>query len=309
MPNSLEKPACCVSRKTGYAVPSHKHLLPILAMLVTMVVAVRAQTESLSKDELARLNITKSDYEDMKDDLEQMIPSYRAFWAYAVGLNLATKNATFPKMIMYARPLDSACGKVAMWNAYYCVKDNTIYIDVVFLTVLAKIVTAERAKRDAEGTRSVDAHFAALIVIAHELGHALSHAYGVSDKVTVFDSADSLALDVTFMNDENRADCLAGAFASYLMAEHLYKPRSYPFGLPLQSVLDAEQAMVDAGDIQPDWIHVAQDKRTAAVFEWLANAHKTGKERLQFFKDGLSPDAFSLKPKPNGIRLCLTVNK
>src|SRR5205823_4851090 len=105
---------------------------------------------------------------------------------------LARVGARFvvPEIARYRGAVATSCGVMRSGNAGYCVRDNTIYYDEIF------IAAQQKAAAQALGT---DGDMAAVGIIAHEMGHAVAMQLGHLSRYTY--------------DNESVADCLAGAFA------------------------------------------------------------------------------------------------
>lgn len=100
----------------------------------------------------------------------------------------------------------TACGDLMLENALYCVYDNSIYYDVIFLASLMKTVAKNT------GT---DGRYAPVAVVGHEMGHAADYMlkWGpapskMADGQLVITDAAVLGL---IRGTEKRADCFSGA--------------------------------------------------------------------------------------------------
>ena len=158
-----------------------------------------------------------------------------------------------PKLARYRNPIQTSCGVIAPSNASYCLVDNSIYFDDVFLAAQGKTV----------GTAlSTDGDMAAVGIIAHEMGHAVAMQLG-------FRSRNSYG-------NEAVADCLAGVFAR----------QSEEDGLLEHGDLDeAFFGMASAGD--PEFRPSGDPDRDRRVSLILArNSHGTRDQRMGNFDRG-----------------------
>jgi predicted metalloprotease len=73
-----------------------------------------------------------------------------------------------PALMRYRGGAVSSCGLMRRNNAGYCPTDNTIYFDEVFVAAQAK---------EAGNSLGTDGDMAAVGIIAHEMGHAVSLRY------------------------------------------------------------------------------------------------------------------------------------
>lgn len=101
-----------------------------------------------------------------------------------------------PRLASYRGNVRSACGVLPASNAVYCGRSNTIYFDDVFLASQAKLTGAALGS---------DGDMAAVGIIAHEMGHAVTDQLGIEFR--------------TPHDAEAAADCLAGAFARHALED------------------------------------------------------------------------------------------
>lgn len=122
-------------------------------------------------------------------DIVAKLQSARVFFESVWRKAFAASGRTFvpPK---YAEFVSSSgpCGGGG--PAYYCIPQNTIYYN---RAELLKIQNAAAARLHTDGD------YAALIVLAHELGHAVDHQLGLGNRQPFSERR------------ENNADCMAGA--------------------------------------------------------------------------------------------------
>jgi predicted metalloprotease len=166
------------------------------------------------------------------------------------------EGATFavPGLVRYRLATGSSCGLMRRNNAGYCPADNTIYFDEVFLATQAKLAGREL------GT---DGDMAAVGIIAHEMGHAVSIQLG-------FRSRSVYAMEAT-------ADCLAGAFTAYSEKDG---------DLEDGDIEEAFFGMAAAGDPEPELTGDPQlDRRILRVASTMG--HGTREQRTQNFRRGL----------------------
>jgi predicted metalloprotease len=97
-----------------------------------------------------------------------------------------------PTLIGYTTRLQTPCGELPLSNAVFCSVNNSIYYDRQFLT---------NEMRDVGKALGSDGGYAAVLILAHEWGHAASFAYR---------NRKELKLDIQTFPEEQLADCLAG---------------------------------------------------------------------------------------------------
>jgi hypothetical protein len=158
-----------------------------------------------------------------------------------------------PKLARYRSPIRTSCGVISPSNASYCLNDNAIFFDDVFLAAQGKIAGA---------ALHTDGDMAAVGIIAHEMGHAVAMQLG-------FRARDSYS-------NEAVADCLAGAFARQSEKEGL---------LEHGDLDEAFYGMASAGD--PTFEPSGDPDRDRRVSLILArNSHGTREQRTQNFDRG-----------------------
>lgn len=146
-------------------------------------------------------------------------PVLNNFWASA----FAQRNLryTTPRVhYLVEEKTETGCGTVGYDGPLYCPNDHTIYCDPFFVAGEMKRV----------GSRlGTDGDMAAIMIEAHEWGHAVQHLLGLRNGSKKF--------------NELQADCLAGGFANYSRA----------LGLMEKGDLEeAQMAIADGGDARDD---------------------------------------------------------
>ena len=108
-----------------------------------------------------------------------------------------------PRVVLFSDNDRSACGVAsARMGPFYCPLDKTVYFDPSFFNELAK-------RFDAPGD------FAAVYVIAHEVGHHVQTITGISAQVREIQSrATKVEANALQVRMELQADCYAGVFAN-----------------------------------------------------------------------------------------------
>jgi hypothetical protein len=163
-----------------------------------------------------------------------------------------------PSLVRYRGGAPTDCGVMRSGNAGYCVRDNTIYYDELFVAAQAK-----RAAIDL-GT---DGDMAAIGVIAHEVGHAVAMQLGHLSRYTY--------------ENERLADCLGGAFARRAADEGF---------LEAGDVDEAFYGMAAAADPTP---RLTGDRRVdrAILVRAAVMGHGTREQRTANFRRGLEGGA------------------
>ena len=163
-----------------------------------------------------------------------------------------------PGLVRHRGGASSACGLMHRNNAGYCPGDNTIYFDEVFVAAQAKAAGRQL------GT---DGDMAAVGIIAHEMGHAVSLQLGYRSRSTY-------AMEAT-------ADCLAGAFTDYAEQDGSLEPGD---------IDEAFFGMAAAGDPEPELTGDSRlDRRILRAASLMG--HGTREQRTANFRRGLEGGA------------------
>ena len=114
-------------------------------------------------------------------------------------LEAAGFTITHPTVTMYSSPVQGACGKTTMRNAFYCSLDQNLY----FATDLHTIF----------GAKSAD-QWAYEAVMAHEFGHSVQGRTGIipARNIMLKDETSKEVAYLSVRRTEAQADCLAGLF-------------------------------------------------------------------------------------------------
>ncbi len=187
--------------------------------------------------------------------------------ASAYGHLARTWNASFdaigaqfalPSLVRYRTGARSACGVMRQGNAGYCIRDNTIYYDELFVAAQAG---------NAARQLGTDGDMAAVGIIAHEVGHAVAMQLGHLSRFTY--------------DNEQVADCLAGSFARQADADGMLEPGD---------IEEAFFGMATAGDPTP---RLTGDDRVDRSILTRASrmGHGTEQQRTDNFRAGLRAGA------------------
>lgn len=167
----------------------------------------------------------------------------------------ARREFAVPRLMRYRQPIATRCGVIGPSNAAYCMADNTIYFDDVFVAAQAK--TAGRALNS-------DGDMAGIGIIAHEMGHAVAMQMGFRSRRSY--------------DNEAVADCLAGAFARQAQTDGL---------LEAGDLDEASFGMASAAD--PVFAPTGNARYDAVMSARLSrSAHGTREQRVGNFQIGLS---------------------
>ena len=222
----------------------------VLGLMLTAPAATLAAEAPPSDPGPRRITLTQAEVDSSNAKVKMAYNELVSMWQGE--FQQLDASFTAPRLARYRSPVRTGCGVMAPSNAGYCLTDNTVYFDDIFVAAQAKVAG------DALGT---DGDMAAIGIIAHEMGHAVAMQLG-------FRSRNSY-------QNESVADCLAGAFTHYAEAKGQ---------LEKGDIDEAFFGMAAAGD--PDLTGNAQvDRRLTAALA--RDAHGTREQRTQNFNLGL----------------------
>lgn len=215
----------------------------------------RAATESAMPTS-PRVEITEQELDASNAKVEAAYNALIQMWS--ADFKQIGERFAAPRIARYRAPIRTPCGVMMPDNAGYCMVDNTIYFDDIF------VAAEEKVAAQALGT---DGDMAGLGIIAHEMGHAVAMQLGHVSRVSY--------------QNEATADCLAGAFA-----QHAQQTGSLEQG----DVDEAVFGMASAGDPTPQLTgNERTDQRILARMEMVG--HGTREQRVQNFQTGLKGGA------------------
>ncbi|HKG95127.1 MAG TPA: neutral zinc metallopeptidase [Gemmatimonadaceae bacterium] len=176
-----------------------------------------------------------------------------AMWS--AGFEQLGERFEAPELYRYRGAARTGCGVMGSGNAGYCLRDNAVYFDEVFVAAQAKAAAREL------GT---DGDMSAIGVIAHEMGHAVALQLGYASRFTY--------------DNESTADCLAGAFT---------RQAGRDGSLEEGDIDEAFYGMSRAGDPDPQLTGDPRvDRRILARASLMG--HGTQEQRIQNFRRGLN---------------------
>jgi len=203
-----------------------------------------------------RIEITEQELDASNAKVEAAYNALIQMWS--ADFKQIGEQFAAPRIARYRAPIRTPCGVMTPDNAGYCMVDNTIYFDDIF------VAAEEKVAAQALGT---DGDMAGLGIIAHEMGHAVAMQLGHVSRVSY--------------QNEATADCLAGAFA-----QHAQQIGSLEQG----DVDEAVFGMASAGDPIPQLTgNERMDQRILARMEMVG--HGTREQRVQNFSTGLKGGA------------------
>jgi uncharacterized protein len=189
----------------------------------------------------------------------------------------AGKTYREPKLVLFSGMTQSGCGSAqAAVGPFYCSGDETVYIDLDFLS-------------DLQNRLGAQGDFAVAYIIAHEVGHHVQNLLGIMDQVQEQRAA---GLDERESNDlsvrmELQADFLAGVWAY-----HAQRTKN------ILEEGDVEEAINAAGAVGDDRIQ----SRTQGYVVPDSFSHGTSAQRTNWFLKGFKtgdPDQGDTFNAPN----------
>jgi len=161
-------------------------------------------------DDLIRMygkNVTQEDILSVEKIINENVPKMKKVYdEYAAKVGL---QYPMPAVRLYGyRGINppTGCGELVLENALYCLPDNAIYYDVIFIASLLRTVG---------GKTGTDGTYAPLTAIGHEIGHAADYMLKWGPMPSVFDDGSIAVTDASVLRliwgTEKRADCFAGA--------------------------------------------------------------------------------------------------
>jgi predicted metalloprotease len=167
---------------------------------------------------------------------------------------------TPPTLVLFERATESACGlgQSAM-GPFYCPSDRKVYLDLSFF-------------HDLETRFGAPGDFAQAYVVAHEVGHHVQTATGISSRVAdarrYRSEREANALSV---RQELQADCYAGVWGHYAARRGLLEPG------------DAEEGLRAAAAIGDDRLQRRSQGRVVPE----SFTHGSSEERVRWLRRGL----------------------
>ena len=166
-----------------------------------------------------------------------------------------------PALQLYTGSTRTACGAgSSATGPFYCPADSKVYLDMSFFQLM-------------EQRFKVEGEFAQAYVIAHEIGHHVQHAMGLTDKVDeARQRGTEKQANAMSVRLELQADCFAGVWAF-----HANQSRAILEQGDVDAALKAATAIGDDALQRQSQGHVVPDSFT----------HGSSEQRARWFKRGL----------------------
>ncbi len=136
-----------------------------------------------------------------------------------------------PRIVYYSRPTETGCDRVELGNAYFCEKDNAIYVDTGFIVDVDKQASAKLGS---------PGNYAGVAILAHEFGHAVerktsyaAHTYDVrtGEQFEVLPASEAVA------------DCFAGAFTRHANSDRRLGEHDFDEALALMELIGDDKLL------------------------------------------------------------------
>lgn len=253
--------------KRHFSIGGGSALVAILGLsLASLGFQPASSAHAFSASPTPAIDITPRDVAASNEKVRMAHAALIAMWS--ADFSQLGQRFAAPGLVPYYGGVRTNCGIVRSSNAIYCPRDNTIYFDEVFVASQA---------RSAALQLGTDGDMAAVGIIAHEMGHAVSAQLG-----HVFESRYA---------NEASADCLAGAFA-----QHASRDGSLEDG----DLDEAFFAMSTAGDPTPELTGNSRTDRWILA-RAAAMSHGTREQRTENFRRGLDGGAGACLPELRGV--------
>jgi predicted metalloprotease len=196
---------------------------------------------------------------DTDQQLAYIVDNIQTFWASE--FSQAGKDYPETKLVLFDGSTQSPCGPAsAATGPFYCPADQKVYLDLGFFDEL-------QSRFGAKG-----GDFAMAYVVAHEFGHHVQNALGISQQVEQQAQADPNAQNDLSVRVELQADCLAGVWAHGATAD--LQPGDIDEALSAASAVGDDRIQEKTtGRIDPEsWTHGSAEQRVA----WFTTGYTSG---------------------------------
>jgi|EndMetStandDraft_8_1072994.scaffolds.fasta_scaffold100219_2 uncharacterized protein len=196
---------------------------------------------------------------DTDQQLAYIVDNIQTYWA--TTFSQSGRDYPETKLVLFDGSTQSDCGPAsAATGPFYCPADQKVYLDLGFMDEL-------KSRFGAKG-----GDFAMAYVVAHEFGHHIQTALGISDQVQQMAQQDPSRRNDLSVRQELQADCLAGVWAHSDQAD-------LEAG-DIEEALSAAAAVGDdriqqstTGQVNPEtWTHGSAEQRVA----WFSRGYKSG---------------------------------
>lgn len=185
----------------------------------------------------------------------------QAMWAQEFSQARIQYHAA--RLVLYSTLVDTACGtEKADVGPFYCPADDTVYLDLAFLTLMQRHIGAE-------------GDFARAYIIAHEMGHHVQNLLGISSRAQTLMQQRPGQANAISVRVELQADCLAGVWAHSTYQRGLVTQGDFEQALNAAAAVgDDLQQQLSGGQVEPEnWTHGSSAQRMA----WLQRGFDSGR--------------------------------
>ena len=187
-----------------------------------------------------------------------IVDDVQDFWA--ATFSQAGRDYPVTKLVLFTKSTSSGCGPAsAATGPFYCPADQKVYLDLGFFDEL-------KSRFGAPGD------FAMAYVIAHEFGHHVQSATGVSQAVQDTVAQDGSRSNELSVKQELQADCLAGVWAHSAISE--LEPGDIEEAMTAAAAVGDDRIQASTtGRIDPEsWTHGSSQQRQA----WFTAGYRSG---------------------------------
>jgi len=196
---------------------------------------------------------------DTDQQLGYIVNDIQAFWTQS--FSATGKRYPVTKLVLFTDQTSSGCGTASSATGpFYCPADQKVYLDLGFFDEL-------KSRFGAQG-----GDFAMAYVVAHEFGHHVQDALGITERVAQLSQQDPSQANALSVRTELQADCLAGVWAHSAASD--LQPGDIDEALSAaSSVGDDRIQQATTGRIDPEsWTHGSAEQRTA----WFTTGYRSG---------------------------------
>ena len=196
---------------------------------------------------------------DTDQQLAYIVDSIQTYWAST--FSASGRDYPETKLVLFEGGTQSACGPAsAATGPFYCPADQKVYLDLGFFDEL-------KSRFGAKG-----GDFAMAYVVAHEFGHHVQTALGISDQVQQMAQQDPSRRNDLSVRQELQADCLAGVWAHSDQSE--LEPGDIDEALSAASAVGDDRIQQSTtGQVNPEtWTHGSAEQRVA----WFSRGYRSG---------------------------------
>jgi uncharacterized protein len=196
---------------------------------------------------------------DTDQQLASIVADIQDFWAES----FRTSGKDYPKtkLVLFDTSTTSPCGQAsAATGPFYCPADQKVYLDLGFFDEL-------KSRFGAKG-----GDFAMAYVVAHEFGHHVQMALGITQRVQELLQQDPSRANDLSVRVELQADCLAGVWAHSAQGD--LEPGDIDEALSAAAAVGDDRIQQStSGRIDPEsWTHGSAEQRTT----WFTKGYQGG---------------------------------